>query len=127
MNNRSAGAKGEELAEEYLTQHGVRILDRNFHFHKLGEIDLIGETCEEYIPGKKMSVLVFIEVKKRTSGLCGTGAQAVGSAKQRTIGKVARAYLMEKHIPQDRCIRFDVVSIDGSRVSWIKNAFEYRQ
>ena len=43
MNNRELGNKGEDLACEYLIKNGYEILERNKHFSKLCEIDIIAK------------------------------------------------------------------------------------
>ena len=43
MNNREFGAKGEDLACEYLKRNGYEILERNKHFSKLCEVDIIAK------------------------------------------------------------------------------------
>ena len=56
MNNREFGNKGEDLACEYLIKNGYEILERNKHFSKLCEIDIIA---------KFKNKVVFVEVKTR--------------------------------------------------------------
>ena len=53
------GVRGEEIAEAYLTQMGMRCLERRYR-EKPGEIDLIMEDGE---------CLVFVEVKTRFSAI----------------------------------------------------------
>ena len=118
--NKKYGNYGENLACEYLEKHGFRIVKRNYRFHKLGEIDIIGYDIqdEEY--------LVFIEVKCRRNNSAGHASEAVGSAKQHKISKLALCYMSENGInPGNSNIRFDVVAIDAGTIEWIKNAFPY--
>ena len=56
MNNRQKGAVGEKTALEYLQKKGYILIDKNWHFSKSAEIDLIMKDNE---------TLVFIEVKSR--------------------------------------------------------------
>lgn len=56
------GVKGEELAVEYLINHGYNIVKRNYRYLK-AEIDIIAQ---------KGTVLVGVEVKTRTSDFLGT-------------------------------------------------------
>lgn len=69
--------------------------------------------------------MIFIEVKYRKDALKGNPLEAVGYGKCRKICRVADYYRMCKRIKDDSFIRFDVVSILGESVTWIKNAFEY--
>lgn len=130
MNKRAEGSAGEIAAAVYLEQHGVRIIDKNYRFHKLGEIDLIGEgeSSMQFSSNEKgvgVRTLIFVEVKKRSGLDRGYAAQAVDSRKQRQICRVAGAYLMEHPECANMMIRFDVIAIDGDELTWIQNAFEY--
>ena len=116
MNNRKTGEANEDWAAVYLEQNGVRIIERNFRFHKVGEIDLIG------IDGE---YLVFFEVKYRKTARAGYAAEAVNYKKIRQICKVSNYYRMINRIPYETPIRFDVVAMDGKQINWIKNAFNY--
>lgn len=100
--NRRRGTAGEDLAATYLTGKGYRIMQRNFYFGRNGEIDIVARDGE---------VLVFIEVKARTSSMYGTPEEAVTAAKQRTIRFAAQGYCYIHNIADTEC-RFDVVAID---------------
>ena len=116
-NLRHAGASGEEEAARYLEAQGFRIIERNFRFRTMGEIDIIAEEGEE---------LVFCEVKTRWGDGFGAPEEAVTTAKQRTIRRIASAYLALRGIGERPC-RCDVVSIrrEGNRstVELFRNAF----
>lgn len=43
MNNRKFGDAGEDLACRYLEKQGYEILERNKHYSKFCEIDIIGK------------------------------------------------------------------------------------
>ena len=108
------GVRGEETAERYLTEKGMRCLERR-HREKTGEIDLIMEDGD---------TLVFVEVKARySSPRPGQGLLAVTPAKQRRIAKTAALYLM-KHGELRRPVRFDAVEINRDGVLYIPNAFQ---
>ncbi len=94
------GAEGERVAKAYLQTKGFRILHENYST-PLGEIDLIA---------KEGSVVVFVEVKARTSGEFGPPQASVTLAKQRQIVKVARLYLQRERLAEVAC-RFDVVAV----------------
>lgn len=68
---------------------------------------------------------MFFEVKYRSGTGCGNAAEAVRYAKQRKICQVADYYRLRHHCAEDTPIRFDVVAVDGEKVRWIKNAFDY--
>ncbi len=115
MNTREKGAQKEQQVCAYLLSEGVEILERNFRAGQ-GEIDVIG---------RDGSYLVFFEVKYRAGAGRGSAAEAVGSAKQRKICQVADYYRLRHQCSEDTPIRFDVVAIDGERLRWIKNAYDY--
>ena len=114
MNSRAVGSRYEELAAEYLTENGMRIVERNYRC-RIGEIDLIGRD-EEY--------LVFIEVKYRKSRSQGGAEYAISAAKKQKIFRVAQWFMKERHINEQKTYcRFDAVLIDGSEITHIKSAW----
>lgn len=117
MNNRKTGDIYEIHALNFLKDEGIVILQRNFRSRN-GEIDIIGLDGD---------TLVFFEVKYRKNKKNGYPVEAVGSAKQRTICRVADYYRLKNRISANKLCRFDVVSIIGvtSEITWYKNAFEY--
>lgn len=117
MNKRSQGAQKEQQVCAYLLSRGIEIRERNFRCRQ-GEIDIIGYDGE---------YLVFFEVKYRSSQNKGNAAEAVGYAKQKRICRVADYYRMKHHCTEDTPIRFDVVAIDGEKVTWLKDAFYYME
>ena len=102
-NLRKTGSEMEEAAAQFLEEHGVRILERNFRSRE-AEIDIIGKDGE---------TLIFVEVKARKAGKkSGEASEAVGTAKQKRICGCADFYMHEKGIdPFGAMIRFDVVAI----------------
>lgn len=123
QNRRRRGEQYERIAALYLEQNGLRILDRNFHNSKKGEIDLIADDA---------GTLVFIEVKYRSGHTAGYAEEAVTLAKQRTICEAARFYLCRYRIPDTRPMRFDVIALQDTQtkgrihIKWIRDAFEAR-
>ena len=115
MNKRRIGEVYELKAAEYLKNKGIKITDRNFR-SRSGEIDLVG------MDGK---TLVFIEVKYRKTASLGNPAEAVNISKQRTICRVSDYYRVCKKTPANTSVRYDVVAIEGLKITWYKNAFEY--
>ena len=63
MNNREFGNKGEDLACDYLVKNGYEIIERNKHFSKFCEIDIIAKFKNKF---------VFVEVKTRKNDNFGT-------------------------------------------------------
>lgn len=114
-NTRITGTWYERKAADYLKQQGLVILRHNYRCRS-GEIDLIARDGE---------CLVFVEVKYRNNDSSGHALDAVNPAKQKAICKVARYFLAVEYHCMDISCRFDVVGIDGNKIQWIKNAFEY--
>ena len=115
MDGHAAGALGEVRAEQYLLAQGCEILERNY-VSRGSEIDLIV---------RDGSMIAFVEVKTRIKALAASGREAVTAAKQRRICKGALYYMMRNGL-MNRQARFDVIEIQGERVTHIKNAFPYQ-
>ena len=86
--NQILGARGEELVAVYLEDRGYQILERNWRI-KDGEIDLIAIS--------DTNILVFIEVKTRTSNAFGHPLEAITKEKAHRLQKLALAWLVLNH------------------------------
>ncbi len=111
------GRESEQLAERFLRAKGYRILDRNLRT-SLGELDLIAED---------EGVLVFVEVKARTTDAFGGAMLAVDRRKQEKLVRVATQYLAQRYWT-DRICRFDIVLVQGqptgeSHIEHLRDAF----
>ncbi len=95
------GSWGEAYAAQYLTEKGYSILERNART-SYGEIDLIAE---------HLGVIVFVEVKPRTSKRFGYPEESVTSSKQAHLLASAQAYL-QSHPHLDGDWRIDVIAIE---------------
>lgn len=113
MNKRQIGAHYEALAAEYLERAGYRILARNFR-SRTGEIDIVARDGE---------YLVFAEVKYRAGGARGSALEAVNYRKQQSIINTARFYMLKHGYGTEASCRFDVVAIEGSQFTLVRNAF----
>lgn len=98
----SLGKAGEDLACRELERRGYAVLARRYRT-RFGEIDIVADDH---------GVIVFVEVKARTSKRYGDAAEAVSFRKRRRIGAMALDYLAWTGGLDRRC-RFDVVAIDG--------------
>ena len=114
MDTNIIGAKGEEIALEYLKKKGYTFIEKNYNA-LVGEIDLI---FSEGI------YLVFVEVKFRKNTKFGYPRDFVTSAKQQKIIKAAEKYMEEKELYNVQP-RFDVVEIIGAedKIEHLINAF----
>lgn len=115
MNKRKTGTIAESRAAAYLSEKGVRIVEKNFR-NRHGEIDLIGHHD---------GYLVFFEVKYRSSNRNGYPEAAVNYYKQKQICQVATYYRCIHQIELQTPIRYDVVAIEGEQIRWYQNAFEH--
>ena len=113
QNNRKVGTAYERAAGYYLEQQGYEILEYNYRCRR-GELDIIARDGE---------YLVFCEVKYRQNRGKGSPLEAVGGKKQHTIYQCAEYYIAEKHLKNIPC-RFDVIGVEGKKITLIKNAFE---
>ncbi len=93
------GKWGESLAVRLLRQKGCRILETNWR-HQRAEVDIIAMDGD---------ILVFAEVKTRTSDHFGPPETFVTPQKEKLLVRAAHAY-MEK-IDHQWEIRFDIVSV----------------
>lgn len=118
MDKRELGIAGENEAAGYLLSIGYTIVERNYRT-RLGECDIIAYDGP---------VLVFTEVKARSSDRLGLPCEAVTKRKQRNISQMALVYLQEKGL-DDVNVRFDVMEVrtNGERytINHIKNAFDF--
>jgi putative endonuclease len=117
---KEAGLTAENVAFQYLTQHGLKPIARNYRCRG-GEIDLV------MMDGK---TLALIEVRYRQSDSFGGAAASVTWTKQRRITLAARHLLTTHRELRRHPARFDVIAISGDwrkpHIEWIKQAFMAR-
>jgi putative endonuclease len=117
MDPRAAvGRAGEDAAAEFYRRNGFTVLERNFRCPQ-GELDLVA---------RRGSLIVFCEVKTRSSVRWGVPAEAVDWRKQARLRHLAGRWLAERR-PRARDIRFDVVAVEktssGFDITPIPGAF----
>ena len=80
----------------------------------------------ESAPVKEMfEVLVFVEIKYRSNRRYGAATDAVDHRKQWRISKSAMYYYAYHGYEEQRPCRFDVITVQGSAVTHIQDAFDY--
>ena len=94
------GTLGEQAAAASLVDQGYEILHRNYRCRG-GELDIV---CH------KNGILVFCEVKTRTSTAFGRPEEAVTIEKRRRLRRLALEYL-QREGRRARSLRFDVISV----------------
>jgi putative endonuclease len=110
------GDAAEDRALAFLRARGHVLVTRNYRTPGRGggEIDLVVRAGD--------GTLVFVEVRKRASACFGGAAGSVGWRKQRRIVFAARHYLMRFGAPPP--CRFDVISMEGGSIQWMRAAFD---
>ena len=109
------GKKGEQLAVDFLQEHGYTIVERNYRFHK-AEVDIIA---------KKDDILAIIEVKTRSSIDFGDPQDFVKPKQIKNLVKAVDEYVTENDL--DLEVRFDIIAIvkQGKRfnIEHLEDAF----
>jgi putative endonuclease len=93
------GTEGERIAKEFLESSGYTILKTNWRKGK-AEVDIIAQ---------QNGLIIFVEVKTRTSEAFGMPYEAVHSHKEDLLINAAEIFIEE--INSDAEIRFDILSI----------------
>lgn len=108
--------RGEDIAAKFLKEKGYKIIERNFR-KGYGEIDIIAI---------HKNILVFIEVKTRTSNKFGTPFEAITYFKLKTLVKTAEFYkVLNPKLPES--LRIDAISVildennDTSQIEHMEN------
>ena len=115
MNNIEKGKLGEDLAVKYLLSKGYKLLARNYR-NKIGEIDIIVE---------KDGIIIFVEVKSRTSTNYGYGYEAVNRRKQEKIINCSHIYCKQNGLYNSQ-LRYDIIEVyltKDIKINHIDNAF----
>jgi len=98
--NKLKGKEGEEMAAKWLKDRGYKILDKN-NSTKWGEIDIIVS---------KNDILIFVEVKLKTTEDYGTPEEMIGKNKLMQVRRTAEMYLLNN---PDIAKQFDRYQIDA--------------
>jgi putative endonuclease len=93
------GDSGEQIAADYITNLGYKILHRNWHFGH-DELDIVARDGDE---------LVIVEVKSRTGEEFEHPSEALSNKKIKHIVEAAEAYIQTYDVEEDT--RFDLITI----------------
>ena len=118
LSSAEIGELGERIAKQWLRARGAKVLYRNFRAPQGGEVDIVARA------GK---VLLFVEVKTRTSTDYGRPLDAVDEKKRQLIRRGGNEWLRllgTREIPW----RYDVIEIilkenKQPRIHRVENAF----
>lgn len=96
------GKWGEDVAIDYLTDKGYRILERDWHSgHR--DLDIIALDGD---------VVVIVEVKTRRNRLFSEPEQSVDYRKMRNLLTASNHYVKLRHL--NNPLRFDIITIVGA-------------
>jgi len=116
---KARGDHAERRALAHLMANGLVPVERNYRVARGpsargGEVDLILRDHD--------GTLVFVEVRARADARHGGAAATVDLGKQRRLVFAARHFLAR--LPTLPPCRFDVVSVEGERIEWLRAAFD---
>jgi Predicted endonuclease distantly related to archaeal Holliday junction resolvase len=97
-----------------LERLGYTIIARNYTARAIGELDIIA------MDGP---VLVFCEIKTRSSLQYGHAAEALTPTKCRRIILTSQHFMYTRNL-DDLPVRYDVLEVYPNRIEHIKNAFD---
>ena len=118
LTTKGRGDEAEAEALAHLTSQGLKLVQRNYRVAagpraRGGEVDLIVR--------ERDGTLVFVEVRARRNASHGGAAASVTLSKQRRVIYAAQHYLLQFASPPP--CRFDVVTIEGGQLQWLRAAF----
>ncbi len=116
MTNKTIGKYGEQLAKNFLIKKGFKILELNYRYSRLAEIDIIAQ---------KDDTIHFVEVKTRTQSIFGTPLEAINQTKLKSIYKCA-LYYMQNISKKYKKYQIDAIGIilnknDEPKITYIEN------
>jgi putative endonuclease len=111
--SKKRGAEAEGRARRFYRLRGYRVLGENV-WAGGNELDLIV---------RRGGLLVFCEVKERSSDGYGEAAEMVGAEKRRRLRRAGEAWLSRHPELAGLEIRFDVVAVTPGRVTRLTAVF----
>ena len=120
MRNQRTGARGEEIARDYLRRKGYDILETNWSTVR-GELDIVAS---------RAGILVFVEVKTRRSPDPEAALQGISALKRERVIETAYQYLQDRDIAEDSDWRIDVIAValnerGPPRIDHVEDAFDW--
>lgn len=101
VSKKTVGLLGENCATNYLLKKGFKVLERNYRTPRWGELDVVA---------KEGDVLVFVEVKTRTSLKYGPPQEAVDFFKRRSLKRACDYYITAHNYSRLPC-RLDLITL----------------
>ena len=112
MINKKVGDAGEDLACRYLEKQGYKIIERNKHYSRFCEIDIIAQY---------KSTTVFVEVKTRKTNAFGAPQEAITKTKFANIRKGVQFYLAENSVKNFRIDAICITLKPELKIEHLKN------
>ena len=112
MNNKVVGNAGEDLACRYLEKQGYKILERNKHYSRFCEIDIIAQY---------KNTTVFVEVKTRKTTAFGSPSEAITKTKYDNLKKGVQFYLSENKVKDFRIDAICITLKPELKIEHLKN------
>ena len=108
--NKIIGNRGETLAAEHLMMKGYEILGRNYR-SKWGEVDIIakGKVRSDKGKGWEQDIVVFVEVKTKTTDKFGEPWEMVNSWKIEQVKRMGEVWCRE--YTWEGRVRVDVIGV----------------
>ncbi len=100
--SRQRGNEGEVLAQQFLVEHGFKLICTNWH-GRYGEIDIVAQTSD--------GTTVFVEVKSGNAGKYGHPLEWINERKISRLRKAIDEYIFKNALP-DLPMRVDAIIID---------------
>lgn len=104
MRNNQLGAIGEAVVAEWYVHQGFEVLDRNWRDGRRGELDLVVGV---------EGLVVFCEVKTRSSARLGSGVEAITPTKMLRLRQLGAGWCRLHSVPYSVTRRFDIAAITG--------------
>ncbi len=101
MSRAATGRRGESIVAALLQERGFSILERNARIGRL-ELDVVA---------KRGTLLVFVEVRTRTSDLYGGAEETIDRAKQGRIRRAAAGWVKANPAHRRCKMRFDAAGV----------------
>ena len=112
MNKREFGNSGEDIACQYLVKNGYQILERNKHYSRYCEIDIIA---------KIKNKIVFVEVKTRKTDAFGSPLEAITKTKYNHLKTGAFSYVAENKIKDFQIDAIGITLFPELKIEHLKN------
>ncbi len=116
MLNKQLGSKGEEIITKYCKDSlGFEIIDRNYKCGKFGELDIIA---------KKDDLLIFVEVKARSSSSFMNIYEQVDKRKIKALARAIKYYIMKNNL-KNAPFRLDLATYNEAtkKIKYYKNIY----